>query len=171
MPLRAVRGILLLTTERNRAVRVMKATLRWPLWCLLVFPFILSSCDSTEEDGIRVIAYEGSLITENSVEAPWLVAVNNDVVTLTVEEENEVLKHQIVLRNIPGIALPVGPSYTRRPGTDSSFVLLRGVVAIQDWDVNGVMSGVVRGDLSRPGSPTPSGAKTEVFFWVDRSTP
>lgn len=133
----------------------------------LILFHVLSMCDTfSDEAGVKVVEYTGPPITEQSVRVKWTATVEGDLVTITFEEDSLIV-HQITLFNVPGGKLPISPGYIYKPGQPDEVFLHRGEIAIQDWDVDGVMSGHATGDLKKRNSPVPVGLRLNEFFWVD----
>lgn len=127
---------------------------------------LVVSCDSEVEEGIRVVEYTGTPFTQFDVRDDWKAVIEGNLVTITAVRDSTVTD-QITFFNVPGTTLPVSPGYIGDPGTLNETSLLRGQVAIQDWDVSGIMSGLVEGDLIKKGASFPNGSTVGLLFWVD----
>lgn len=130
----------------------------------------LVACDTAEEeDEVEVIAYEGSTITREQANRPvaWSATYSPESAVVILEQVNPngTVRHRLALFNAPA-PLPEYAGYTQ-PNEGGNYTLARGSIAIQGWDVDGVVSGVVDGDLAR-GAFNRAG-RVRFEFWFDFS--
>ena len=142
------------------------------LLCAVVV--LSSACDGAEEEPfqVEVTWYTGPAITPDATMLQWIV--NMDEAGIVVFEEDtsgvgppnrDVGTWRIMFLDV-GASLPQFVSLTAQSAQESS-VLVQGTVYIQDWDVHGVMSGEIKGEM-RPGDPRLQ-PDPLVRFWVDMS--
>ena len=132
---------------------------------------LLCACDTEQEGAIEVIQYSGPEIKPTPTMIQWKVNIDqNRVVSLDEDTsavgsppQRDTGTWHILFLDV-GEPLPEFISLTARSSTSTS-ILVSGRVSIQDWDLEGVLSGEITGRM-RPGvgglQPQPL-----VRFWVD----
>lgn len=125
----------------------------------------LGACDSAPQPGVEVIRYTGPPITSESMQGPgvWLASIDSMWRQATLEfiEPDSSVLHRLSFQEIEG-ELPVFAGYTYRPGSASSSTLRSGTIKIQEFDLDGEISGIFEGDMSRP-----LGMRVGSLFFVD----
>lgn len=127
--------------------------------------FTLGACDSAPQPGVEVIRYSGPPITSESVQhdGVWVASIDSiwRQVTLELVEPDSSVRHRLSLQEIEG-ELPVFAGYAHRSGSANSGTLRSGTIQIQEFSLDGEVSGVIEGHLSRP-----VGTRIGSLFFVD----
>lgn len=126
----------------------------------------LSACDSIKPDQVTVKQYTGSEITRQSVLDGWRATVAGDRVTLQFHNQSDVGRNAfgpgdrfyVTLKNRSS-GLPVFVEGFYIDGNGSQQVFSSGTIEIAEWDVDGIVSGVIEGN--------PYVLNTSTAFWVD----
>ncbi|NBC17363.1 MAG: hypothetical protein GVY18_08640 [Bacteroidetes bacterium] len=134
----------------------------------------LSACDSAEDDaGVRIVRYDGPPI-ERTEFMDWVGQVEETftgtrVVLTSATGSADIRGDSLILFYEPDEDLPVGGTL-RRTYSLVTWVLHEGVIRIQDWEINGVVSGQFEGTLRNLQNPLNGiGTRTGGTFWVDLS--
>lgn len=135
---------------------------------IFLFCLLFSACDTVgEEDDVAVVEYVGPLITESDARPRdgmgfrqgWEARLEGQTMILTRhamcgDECSE--RYRLELQMIPDGLPQFDSASFRRKASDGGSPprvtdrrrLEKGQVAIQDWNVDGVVSGEVTGDVS-----------------------
>ena len=127
----------------------------------------LTHCDATvEEAGVKVVPYTGPEITSELSQrlGQWSATVENGQVRLDlIDVESGELHNRLILLDIPG-SMPAFASFAHY-SDDGIYSLRAGTISIQNWEVNGVISGRIEGELFRP--PIHTLGLIDSIFWID----
>jgi hypothetical protein len=137
---------------------------------ILLLALTLPACDSAEDDaGVRIVRYDGPPIEQNNVSDAWQGRVEEVLTGTRVILTAASRRDSLILFYEPDPSIPVeGTLYYR--GSDQTYVLYDGTIAIQDWEIDGIVSGQFEGELRGLQSPRAGvGARTDGVFWVDLS--
>ena len=133
-----------------------------------------NACDSAEEDvfEVEVTQYTGPEIISDATTLQWKVTVDEAGIVALDEDTSgvgfpnrDVGVWRIMFLDVAE-PLPQFISLSAQ-SAQSSSALVRGTVYIQDWDLQGVISGEIKGEM-RPGDPRLQ-PNPLVRFWVDLS--
>lgn len=136
---------------------------------ICVFVIFLSGCDVTQEsDFVEVISYSGPPITfamAHQLSGKWVSSVDPILRQATLEfiEPDSSVSQRITLMEVEG-ALPAFMGYVHRPGTEYAGTWRSGRIEIQQFNLEGEISGTYDFALSQP-----LGMRTGGVFFVDRS--
>jgi hypothetical protein len=131
--------------------------------CLLVLT--LSACDSAEDDaGVRIVRYDGPPI-ERTEFRDWVGQVEETitgtrVVLTSATGSADIRGDSLILFYEPDEDLPVGGA-VYYPTVNRTYSMRSGVIAIQDWQIDGIVSGQYEG--------ASQGFRMGGTFWVDLS--
>ena len=137
---------------------------------ILLLALTLAACDSAEDDaGVRIVHYDGPPIEQNNVFDSWQGRVEEVLTGTRVVLKATSRRDSLILFYEPDHLLPVeGILYHN--GANQMHVLYDGVIAIQDWQIDGIVSGQYEGELRGLQNPRGGiGARTDGVFWVDLS--
>lgn len=143
------------------------------LAALLAGSFLLAACDSgPEETGVHVVAYDGPPITEALAKLDgrsWTAKIDAGQVVLEEHTLDQDSVHvRLFLVDVPGALPTYTGSALLLQDAGPVYRLLRGTIAIDSWDLGGVLSGEIRSEIGSP-PRNYGGAQLERFFYVDLS--
>jgi len=132
---------------------------------------LLTACDSVEEEGIEVVLCTQEIVKDGN-SLGWLANVDeNGVVVLEDDTTGIGLAGGIwrilfldvgePLPELISVTLDISPSQA----LFNHSTLVSGTVCLQDWDLQGIISGEVKGEM-RPGWPSRQ-PESLTKFWVD----
>lgn len=132
------------------------------MWLLVV-----QACDSGPETGVGVVRYDGPPVTAESVGGPGTWSATVDILYRQVElaftEADGSVRHRLTFIEPEG-ALPAFSGYRDRPASEQVASLRSGTIQIQQFDLDGELSGRFEGTLS-----SPLGVNVGTVFGVDVS--
>lgn len=136
---------------------------------ICVFVIFLSGCDVTQEsDVVEVVRYSGPPITfamAHQVSGKWVSSVDTLLRQATLEfiEPDSTVTDRITLMEVEG-PLPVFMGYVHWPGTEYAGTWRSGRIEIQQFSLEGEISGTYEFALTKP-----LGSRTGGVFFIDRS--
>ena len=143
---------------------ILSVALALATGCLLI------SCDSIQEAEVQVLRYAGPEISPTSSMVQWRVTIDpNDVVVLVEDTTGLGFPHPVSVWRLTmqdtGDPLPTYISLRAQSPNGRVEHLRSGTVYIQDWNLEGVISGEVEGEMNRSVSGlTP---RPLIRFWID----
>lgn len=135
------------------------------LYVLFLLGFLSTGCDATVPEGVRIISYTGPMITANAATG-WTAELDDGLVTLSqIRTDDSTLVHKLILLDI-GSSLPEFVGYAFfEPGNTRAWSTIDGSVAIQEFDINGEISGLLRMRVTK--GPTHFGGTQTALFWIN----
>lgn len=144
----------------------------------MAFLLVGVGCDSAQDEPkVRIVSYEeGRSITQNVAGSGWRGQVEESitggtyVVLVRISGSDNTLKRDsLLLFYEVGSELPVDGAFYHRD-TYQEYLMNDGVIEIQDWNIDGVVSGRAVGEARGLQDPLAgAGVVYSTVFWVDLS--
>lgn len=122
---------------------------------------LLQACDTGAEQGVKVTEYDGPPITyESLMYGWWAIEIDSIVRTATLERVHSEgdIDYRFHLHEVPG-ELPAFAGFIYHPESDYSTRMRSGTIEIQNFDLEGEISGRLEGEFR-------NGQRIGALFWV-----